>query len=512
MLRFWRSRSPFEKILAILFLLGLSFVHPSVFSDGRGYYAYLRSPLIDHNFQFASDWNSPPLKILSECKNCPAEAKQYWDNPANQLLVIELNGRIYANPITKTGHLPNFYAVGPAMLWSPFVSIAHLAVIGADRLGFTVPPDGHSWPYVMALSIGSALYGFLGLCLAFDLARNYVDERWAFWATIGIWFASSIPVALYLEPSWSHADSVFCVSLFLWYWHRTRVARTLRQWIVLGLLSGLMVDVYLANAVFVLAPALDCVEQYAESWREPRVLWKNLQSHLACAGGGLLAFSPMLITREIVYGNPLALGMYANVSWNWRSPVFRQVLFSAGHGIFVCTPILLLAVAGLFALWRLDRNLGRACLLITLAFYLLISVYPWWYGVYSFGNRFFISLTPVFVLGLAALFSWAAKLWKSPRAAVRRLVPLTALFILWNLGLLYQWSHYMFFPDGVGQVSWSEVLYNQVHVVPEAIARSISAKFVSLTSMSGEPNASGVRRSPTAPQPANQSALTSTSP
>lgn len=494
MLRLWRSLSAFQKSLIFLFIVTMPFIRPSIYSDGRGYYAYLRSPLIDHNLQFAGDWNGSPIKILAECKNCPAAAKQYWNNPANQLLVIELNGRIYANPITKTGHLPNFYAVGPAMLWSPFVTLAHLAILGADRLGFGIPPDGRSWPYVVALSVGSALYGFLGLCFAFDLARNYVDERWAFWATIGIWFASSLPLAVYLEPSWSHADSVFCVSLFLWYWHRTRSARTLKQWIVLGLLSGLMVDVYLANAVFVLAPALDCIEQYIQSWREPRVLGKRLQSHFAYAGGAFLAFSPMLITREIVYGNPLALGMYANVSWNWRSPAFRQVLFSAGHGIFVCTPILLLAVIGLFALRRLDRNLGRACLLTTLAFYLLISVYPWWYGVYSFGNRFFISLTPVFVLGLAAFFSWVAKLWKSPDAAVRRLVPLTSLLILWNLGLLYQWSHYIFFPDGVGQVSWSEVLYNQVHVVPEAIARDISAKFVSVVSVAGDLSASGELR------------------
>lgn len=491
MLRFWRSRTHFEKTLALVFLLGLPFVHPSVLSDGVGYYAYLRSPLIDHNFQFASDWNNPPLKTLFECKTCPDSAKQYWNNPANQLLVVQLNGHQYANPITKTGHLPNFYAVGPAMLWSPFVTVAHFAVIGADRLGFRITPDGHSWPYIVALSLGSTLYGFLGLCFAFDLARKYVDERWAFWATIGIWFASSLPVAVYLEPSGSHADSVFCVALFLWYWHRTRAGRTLKQWIVLGLLSGLMVDVYLANAVFVLAPGLDCIEQYVQSWRDPRVLRKSFQYHFAYAGGALLAFSPMLITREIVYGNPLALGMYANVSWNWRSPAFREVLFSAGHGIFVCTPILLLAVAGLFALWRSDRNLGGACLLTTLAFYLLISVYPWWYGVYSFGNRFFISLTPVFVLGLAALFSWAAKLWTSPRAAVQRLVPLTALLILWNLGLLYQWSHYIFFPDGVGQVSWSEVLYNQVHVVPEAVARSVSAKFAAVASMSSELKASG---------------------
>jgi hypothetical protein len=477
MLRFLRSFSRFERALIILFVLTLPFVHPSVFSDGRGYYAYLRSPLIDHNLRFASDWNSPPLKLLYDCKSCPSTAKQYWNHPANSLLFINLNGRIYANPITKTGYLPNFYTVGPAILWLPFVGITHLAVLGANRLGFRIEPDGHSWPYIDTLSVATAFYGFLGLYLSFQMAKKFVEERWAFWATLGIWFASSLPTSMYLEPSWSHTHSAFCVSLFLWYWLRTRTSRTWTQWLLLGLISGLMVDVYLANGIFLLAPALDCVAAYCRAWRDPRLLWKSLRLHLLFAASALVAFLPMLITRHIVFGNAFTFGMYGSVPWNWRSPNFRAVLFSTKEGIFVCTPILLLAILGLLALWRLERTVGRAFLLLAGAFYILISFYPWWHGVYSFGNRFFISLTPVFVLGLAAAFSWAAHLWGDSGLAARRLVPLTVLLIVWNLGLVYQWSNFLFFPEGVGDVSWSEVIDNQFHVVPGQILHELSAKF-----------------------------------
>jgi hypothetical protein len=168
--------------------------------------------------------------------------------------------------------------------------------------------------------------------------------------------------------------------------------------------------------------------------------------------------------------------MYTAVPWNWKSPNFGAVLFSTKSGLFVCTPILLLAVLGLFALARLDSKMGRTCLLMTGAFYCLISVYPWWHGVFSFGNRFFISVTPVFVIGLAAAFSWAAQLWKDSGAAVRRLVPVTAILIVWNLGLVYQWSHYLFFPEGVGEVSWSEVIWNQFRVVPEQVLHDVSVR------------------------------------
>jgi len=470
---FWRSRSRTERILFLLFLLSLPFIHPNVRWDGIGYYAYLRSPLIDHNFQFAGDWNKPPEKMFYLCRACGSDAKLYWNNPANELLFVSLDGHIYVNPITRTGHLPNFYSVGPAILWLPFVAVAHLLVLGGNHLGWGIPPDGHSWPYIVTLAVATAFYGFAGLFLAFQLAKKYMEEKWAFWAVVGIWFASSLPVYMYLNPSWSHAHSAFCVSLFLWYWDRTRVDRTWKQWILLGLIAGLMLDVYLANGILLLAPALDCAAAYLRTSGKIKAIWENLRLHLLFSASFLAAFSPMLISREIVYGNPLTLGMYASVAWNWRNPAFWKVLFSSDHGMFVWTPILVLAVAGLPFLWRKDRFIGSICLLVLAAFYCLISFDPWWSGTLSFGNRFFVSLTPIFVLGLGSLFSAASRLWPEPRATARRLVPVTAFLILWNFGLIYQWSTHMIPTPGV--VQWSEVLYNQFRVVPGNILNDVVA-------------------------------------
>src|SRR5208283_1999421 len=68
------------------------------------------------------------------------------------------------------------------------------------------------------------------------------------------------------NPSWSHAHSAFAVALFLWYWDRTRGRRTIAQWIVLGLLSGLIVDVYYPNGVVLLVPLLEGIDQYWRDW------------------------------------------------------------------------------------------------------------------------------------------------------------------------------------------------------------------------------------------------------
>jgi hypothetical protein len=137
--------------------------------------------------------------------------------------------------------------------------MTHGVVLAADRLGAHIPPDGYSPPYLITMAAATALYGFIGLMLAFGLARHYFEDRWAFLATIGIWAGSSLLVYMYFNPSWSHAHSAFAVSLFLWYWHRTRARRSLPQWILLGLSAGLMIDVYYPNAILLLVPATEAV-------------------------------------------------------------------------------------------------------------------------------------------------------------------------------------------------------------------------------------------------------------
>src|SRR5260370_8233171 len=93
----------------------------------------------------------------------------------------------------------------------------------------------------------SAFDGFFGWLLAFRLAGPYVEERSAFIATLSIWWASSLPVYMYFNPSWSHAHSAFAVALFLWYWHETRSSRSLPQWLILAVIAALILTVYYPN-------------------------------------------------------------------------------------------------------------------------------------------------------------------------------------------------------------------------------------------------------------------------
>src|ERR1700692_4835367 len=126
------------KILIILCLCSLPLVNPWVRGDGVGYYAYLRSVLIDHDLHFEDDYLA-----------------------ANRSFVMaKTDGQDHILPTlyTKTGYVENHFAVGPAILWAPAVVVVHGIVLLADRCGGHVAADGYSRPYLLTMAVTTACY------------------------------------------------------------------------------------------------------------------------------------------------------------------------------------------------------------------------------------------------------------------------------------------------------------------------------------------------------------------
>src|SRR5256885_10070974 len=120
------------------------------------------------------------------------------------------------------------------------------------------------------MDLGTSLYVFLALFLPFRLAKKFVSERWALLATLGIWGGSSLAVYMYFNPSWSHAHSAFVVAVFFAYWLYSRDDRSIPQWIVLGLLAGLMLNVYYANAMLLVLPTAEALLALREAIQQNR--------------------------------------------------------------------------------------------------------------------------------------------------------------------------------------------------------------------------------------------------
>jgi hypothetical protein len=445
-------------LLALVFIVTLPLVNPLVHGDGVGYYAYLRAPLIQHNFRFEEDWRHANLGFVETHLNS--------DN------------QLRSDQYTKTGYVGNLFTIGPAILWTPFFLLAHVAVLVADWFGAHIPADGFSLPYRALVAFGTAFYGFCGLLFSYLLASKFLDSSYALLATLGIWAGSSLPVYMYFNPFWSHAHSVFMVALFLWYWEGTRPSRSLGQWLLLGLISGLLVDVYFVNGVFLLIPLVESILGYIKDLRSKdaaAILLRFGANVLYLAAFGI-AILPTLITRKIIFGGMLTFGAYTVLPWNWHAPFWHSVLFSSDHGLLSWTPLLGFALLGLFLPFTGGKRVKAYFALAAVAFYYVISSYPYWDGLSSYGNRFLISLTPVYVFGLAALLDRIGAIFRSYRFVYAAQGIVLGLFALWNLALIFQWGTHMV--PARGEISWSAMAHNQFVEVPRRLTQSLETYFV----------------------------------
>lgn len=412
------------RTLGLLLVLSLVLVNPYLRGDGNGYYAWLRSPLMDGDVHFGNEYlRADPL---------------FRDG------FVDAGGNPTRTMATATGKVENQWSIGPALLWLPFFAVAHvLALAGAGV------PDGYSPVYLWLVAIGSALYGFAALALGVALARAMGAARWAVPAAAAVLGASSLPVYIYLLPFHVHAIAAFASGLFFW-WGMVRIEGWRpRAWAVWGAFAGLMVAVYFVHALFLIAVV----------WR--LTLGGTARQKLTAAGAfalGALPFAALhLWSRYALYGS-FTTG-YRD-EFFWLSPRLLATALSAEHGLFLWTPILAIALAGLTALARRDARAGVMLASWALLFYVIAS-YQNWHGQSSFGNRFFVSLTAVFVPGVAAALAWLHGRARLLPAAV------IAALCLWNAGFVFQWG--LNIVPNRGPVDFRQVARNQVTVVPARI-------------------------------------------
>ena len=132
------------------------------------------------------------------------------------------------------------------------------------------------------------------------------------------------------------------------------------------------------------------------------------------------AFLPQMLVWVVLYGRPIALPQGEGFM-QWTGPHLVAVLFSDNHGLITWTPLLAVALVGLTRFVTRHTGPGVSiAVVVLLSWYVNAAVADWWGGE-AFGARRFLSLFPLFALGLAC--------WLS-RDAPGRIRP-------WKLGLVF---------------------------------------------------------------------------
>lgn len=393
--------------VGLLALLTLPAVTTRIYaSDEVQYFAFLRSLAFDGDLSFENEY------------------QHFADAGAGGSGFTET---FLGDRFTKAGRRLNFGTIGPSLLWAPFYAAGHFVagVAGA-------PQDGYSQPYITAVAFGSAVYGWLAMLVAASIARRWFGHGLG--AALALLAGSPLLFYMYVAPPFSHACATFAVTMCLWTWLRVRETWSTRGVLCLGLAVGLMATMRDQAGLFAIGPALDFVR-----WALARRVWRRAAG-LAGLGiaATLLAYAPQVFASQAINGY---IGPHESVGhkMSWTSPHALGVLVDPGHGWFLWTPLALLSMAGLVALamGRLHASVEDGpwlgvCALAVVAVQIYINgAVESWTVAGSFGQRRFVELTPLLIVGLAALTSIRSRhlVWAA-----------AALCLWWNVGLLLQFG------------------------------------------------------------------------
>ncbi len=419
-------------VLLVVFALSLPAVTLRLYaSDEVQYYSYLRSLWFDRDVSFDNEY------------------RHFYDSGVAR---SSLFSKTFIEPATDTGLRRNFATLGSAVLWAPFYAAADVAVRIGRALGGDTPADGYAKPYVAAVCLGSAVYGFLTILFSIRIARSLTGSGLR--AAVAVWLGTPLLFYMYVAPVFGHATSAFTVTLFIIAWLRARRAWDTPDVLLLAAAGALMTMVREQDAFFIAGPALDFAMTQLRAQRASRL--KALAAAGAAAVAFIVCFAPQLIAYKALNGRFSPSPLVAR-KMMWSSPHGLQVLLSPEHGFFLWTPLAALALVGLFHLTLSARGDGDAsaaadrrriafCLLamFVAAVYVTGSVDSWT-AAGAFGQRRFVNLTPLLTVGLAALFarvgtSGTRRDRKAPTCA---LITAVALCVWWNLALIAQFGAHM---------------------------------------------------------------------
>jgi hypothetical protein len=294
--------------------------------------------------------------------------------------------------LTPTGHVRNYMPIGPALLWAPLYLLLALGQALLATAGLAPPPDGYGHVLQLAPGITGIVAATWATWLSWRLARRFTSETAAAAGALLVWLGSHALYYSLVSPSYSHAASMLTSAIFFERWLREEPVRV-RRVAILGALAGLSALMRWQDAIFLGVAMLEAL-QLPDGWS------RRATAAASALAGFLVVFSPQMIVWDVLYGQPFALPQGPSFM-RWTAPHLWDVLLSNDRGLFTWAPLLILAIWGLvqFAVRHRNRAFAIAAVVLV-SWYVNAAVADWWAGE-AFGSRRFLSLYPLFVLGLA---------------------------------------------------------------------------------------------------------------
>ena len=341
--------------------------------DVTSYYSYLPAIFVHKDLKF---------EFLNNSEINYAEKHQFWPETAP-------NG----NKVIKT-------TMGMSVLYFPFFIISHIYSLINDK----VVANGFSKPYEIGLTFSSIFYMIIGLFFLAKVLKTIYDEKKVSILLILVFLGSNLFYYATSEPCMSHVYTFSLVSIFMYLTIKIYQKNSLKFFIFLGLITGLLFLVRPTNILFILAFLLYKIESF--SFIKKR-LYCFIQNYKKLT---LTIFIAILISSIQFFYWKWASGSwffnsYVGEQFYLNQPRILEFLFSYRKGWLIYTPIFILSFLGLYKM-HISKNpwFFPILIILPLIVYLFSSWWCWWFGG-GFGMRPMIDYYPLLIIPLGEILS-----------------------------------------------------------------------------------------------------------
>ncbi|MFT5601738.1 MAG: hypothetical protein ACI9N1_001986 [Flavobacteriales bacterium] len=338
-------------------------------SDGRGYYAYLPAVLIFQDLSYES--------------NTEALDEQLDLHFSHHYILKDLEGNTF-----------NKCFPGVAIVQLPLFLIATFL-----SFLFGLPINGYNDLYLISITLTgilSAVTGFhylkkLLIALDFTVQISIISAMTIFVGTNVFFYAL-------WGGSIGHIHSYAAIAAFLYYSKTFITKESIRSGAIACFLLSLIFIIRPTNILVVLL-----IPYLAGSFNQLKKALRHLFNKRNWIAPMLLGLIPILTLPAIWYAQTghFVVWSYSDEGFYFTNPKMWSTLFSFRNGLFIYSPLALLALLSIYYVSTKSKFQG-----IFLSLYFLINVYvisSWWCFAYGggFGHRVFVEHQVFFGILLA---------------------------------------------------------------------------------------------------------------
>jgi glycosyltransferase involved in cell wall biosynthesis len=382
--------------------------------DAISYYAYLPATFIYHDLSlsFADNYKGPHKFVV-------------WPDSGPE-----------GKYVIKT-------SMGLSLLWTPFFLAGHVVahLTGTDT-------GGYSPPYKFFLLFSALFFLTVGLIYLRKILLASATDKIAALVIAAFVIGTNLFWYTLYQGTMSHVYSFALINAFVWYstkWYgdgtkppQPSPAASIR----LGLLLGIVALIRPTNIIIVIFFLFYGVISAETLRRRIRELVRNYWRLAIIALAAFLVWVPQMIYWKEMTGQWFYFSYGSDEQFFFANPAIIKGLFSWRKGLFLYTPLMIFAFAGIIALWkRRSPHALPVTLFVPINIYIIFSWWCWWYGG-GFGQRAFIDSYVLMALATASLLNPGAN---STEPAFRRWLnrlTLSAFLLLTSLGIMQNIQYY----------------------------------------------------------------------